>query len=151
MSKAVVIEGRGDPFAFPSFTFSERFVPLQGENRLEFSLLHLYQFEERPNQPGHWDAKSVSYAYQLRVRGGGELVRFEWHPFGHQISFAHLHIHGQAGPVRIDAKKHVPTGRVSLEAVVRFAITELGVRALRRDWQQVLERGEQAFNDRRSW
>ncbi len=150
ISKAVVIEGRGEPFALPSLTFSERFVPLQGEHRLDLSLLHLHQFEERLNEPGYWGVKSVGYAYQLRERSGAELIRFEWHPFGHQIPFPHLHIHGQAGSIRIDAKKHVPTGRVSVESVVRFAITELGVRALRRDWRQVLERGEQEFNARRA-
>ncbi|MDQ3693418.1 MAG: hypothetical protein M3464_07305 [Chloroflexota bacterium] len=42
-------------------------------------------------------------------------------------------------------KKHLPTGRVSIQSVVRFAIEELGVPPLRRNWRDILDRGQQQF------
>ena len=151
VSKAVVVCGHADQHALPFWSFAERYVPLRGQSRLEFSILHSYRFRERGDEPGYWEVNSAGYAYQVRERGGSDLIRFEWHPIGHQVRYPHLHVHGQAGLVRIDAKHHVPTGRVSLEAGMRFLIDELRVDPLRTDWQQVLDEGERQFRERRSW
>lgn len=43
-------------------------------------------------------------------------------------------------------KKHVPTDRVSIERVVRFAIEELDVPPLRRNWSDILDRGQRRFD-----
>jgi hypothetical protein len=45
----------------------------------------------------------------------------------------------------------LPTGRVSIEAVVRFRIEDLDVVPRRPDWDRVLERHEQAFREARTW
>jgi len=55
------------------------------------------------------------------------------------------------GAVEVSRRHHVPTGRVSLEAVVRFLIVELGVTLRRDDWEDVLADGERRFAERRTW
>jgi hypothetical protein len=133
-------------------TFDDRYVTLQGRYRLEFSLLHAYELRQSSGEPSQWSASSEAYFYQLREREGSEIIAFHWHPGRrNQPSFPHLHVTSQVGTVEIAAKRHVPTGRVSIEAVVRFLIQELHARPLRRDWAQVLDDGERLFNQRRSW
>lgn len=109
-------------------------------------MLHEFDVHELPNERGGWTAQTVSYAYHVRERSGAELVRFEWHPVRHQIRYPHLHIHGQAGNVRIEAKQHVPTGFVELAMVVRFLIEELGISPLRADWRRIVG-GEEGQTD----
>mgnify|MGYP001271409931 FL=1 len=46
-------------------------------------------------------------------------------------------------------KLHIPTGRVSIEAVIRMLITEFGVRPLREDWEKRLNETESRFHERR--
>jgi hypothetical protein len=48
-------------------------------------------------------------------------------------------------------KLHLPTGRVSIEAVIRFLIEDLEVAPLRDDWRAVLDRHEDLFRQTRSW
>ncbi len=43
------------------------------------------------------------------------------------------------------SKLHIPTGPVSLAAIVRFAIEELGVTPIPRDWNERLGNVEAAF------
>lgn len=40
---------------------------------------------------------------------------------------------------------HVPSGRVTLESVIRFLIADLGVRPAREDWDERLNRSERTF------
>ena len=47
-------------------------------------------------------------------------------------------------------KKHVPTGRVSLESIVRMLINEFGAQARYGDWAARLARTEAAFRQRRT-
>lgn len=100
-----------------------------------------------------WAVRSLGYWYQVRRTGGPEVIAFHWHPRGQggNIPFPHLHLGHAIGPVAIGAKAHVPTGRVSLEAVVAFLIRELGVRPLRPDWDDVLAANQAAFDAKRTW
>ena len=151
VTRAVIVRGRYGPDAPHYWTFDERYVPLQGRFRLELSLLHTFTFRASADAPGDWRPTSTSYLYQLRERGGPEIVLFHWHPVPNLVQFPHLHVTAGAGSVTIDPRRHVPTGRVSLEAVIRFAIAELHVRPRRPDWQQVLTAGEREFDARRTW
>lgn len=58
----------------------------------------------------------------------------------------HLHVHVRTAPIDL-SKVRLPTGHVSLVAVIRMAITELGVEPLRADRHDVLERDERAVAD----
>jgi hypothetical protein len=113
---------------------------------LEFWLHHTYELGQRQGDPGSLNAIATGYFYQLRERAGPEIIAFHWHPNQrNQPDFPHLHLRSRSGSVEIDRKNHVPTGQVSLQSVVRFAIVELGVRPLRSDWEAVLAEGEQRF------
>jgi hypothetical protein len=48
-------------------------------------------------------------------------------------------------------KAHYPTGRISLESVIRTCIAEYGVSAQRSDWEQTLALRESDFENYRSW
>ena len=68
-----------------------------------------------------------------------------------EVTFPHLHIGSAllAGQTAIRPgdlhHAHIPTGRVSLEAVVRLAITEFGVKPRMGNWEEILQRTEAAF------
>lgn len=95
----------------------------------------------------------ISYFYQLSTQTGGEIIAFHWAPATTDpdtVTFPHLHI-GSAivsGQTTIRPrdlhKAHVPTGIVSLAAVVRLAIAEFGVVPLRTDWDRVFRAAEEA-------
>jgi hypothetical protein len=84
----------------------------------------------------------VGYQYTLRDIDGREIIAYHWHPEGRShVTTPHIHLGPGAEMGRRDlARAHLPTGQVMLEDVLRFAITELGVRPLRRDWSEVLDR-----------
>ena len=62
----------------------------------------------------------------------------------------HLHAYGARDTLTLH-KLHLPTGRVALEAVVRFLFADLGVVPRRADWRAVLDRQEERFRQTRSW
>ena len=85
------------------------------------------------------------YHYHLLYEDGTELIRFEWHPYGALVRYPHVHVHGLDADRVITDRTHIPSGRVSLASVVRFAIEELGVRPLRPDWATVLAKEERTL------
>jgi len=152
VSKAVIRRGAANADDPDFLTLGDRYVPLQGRYRLELSVLHTYVLKQRASELGAWQASTANYFYQVREWDGQEVIAFHWHPGRRgQPDFPHLHVTSQSGSVQIPAKSHVPTGRISIESVVRFLIEELDVRPLRPDWDRVLLEGERSFDDRRSW
>jgi hypothetical protein len=97
---------------------------------------------------------SREYIYELTSGEGRSLIRWDWHPDGQAgeqpVSWPHVHLRGYTQPVNV-SRGHVPTGRVSLEAVIRYVIRDLGVEPRRADWAAILDRHEQAFVAARSW
>lgn len=83
----------------------------------------------------------VSYAYTMLVSGDGvprEIVAFHWTPTGSppQRRYPHLHVGslvaaGSRFRPRDFNKLHIPTGPLSLEAVLLLAVEELGVEPAR--------------------
>jgi hypothetical protein len=81
----------------------------------------------------------LGYLYAIGFEGR-ELVSYHWHPSGHSpITWPHMHISAnvQVGD-RWLGKVHLPTGPVGLERVVALAITELGAKPLRDNWELVI-------------
>ena len=99
-----------------------------------------------------WRLRSRDNFYQVRDRSGAEIIAFHWHPRRRDSpDFPQFHVTSRVGAVEVSRRHHVPTGRVSLEAVVRFLIVELGVALRRDDWEDVLADGERRFAERRTW
>ena len=129
-------------------------VRLRGEASLALLLSQQYRIVEEPGPRGPWRVQTAGYIYALEmVKGefeGNELIAFHWHPQT-GLSFPHTHL-GAASGVRHEAlaKQHLPSGRVSIEEVLRLAIA-LGTEPLRKDWEDVLDETETAYEAVRSW
>ena len=71
-----------------------------------------------------------------------ELVSWHWHPPAR--SRPHLHHTNRA-------YGHLPTGRVSFEAIVRYILEDLEAKPTRKDWQDILLANEALHIKYRSW
>ena len=102
-------------------------------------------FEDRTRHEP-WSVITEGYDYKVQERSGQTILTFYLHAArGYLVTYPLLHVGGRTSPVEL-SKVHVPTGRITLPAVVRMAITELGVEPLRGDWGEVLERAEAALS-----
>lgn len=92
-----------------------------------------------------WKVSTRAYRYRIDGDGGSEMASWHWHP---EVGPPRPHAHVQHGPL---AGLHLPTGRVSIEGILRFLIVELGVPPLRDDWQEVLDVAQEEFEGYRTW
>ncbi len=104
---------------------------------------------------------TVRYIYAIWESPDDCLIGWHYHPdLG--VTFPHVHVYDK----KTDEEKqmgrkpsllhklHIPSGRVSLEDVIHFAITELGVvpnKKRENDWQQVLKETSARFEASKSW
>ena len=128
-------------------------VPLSGNSRLAIRIAQQYRIVEHDGPRGPWKVSSVAYRYALSDQGGRDILAYHWHPWeGMPITWPHLHLDAGARIGREDlTRAHLPTGRVAVEDVIALAIGELGVRALRADWRDVLDQSLEAFRLWRTW
>ena len=97
---------------------------------------------------------TTAYRYHLLGDSGAELIGWHWHPDsrGDRRLSGHPHLHVPAG--LIDRRIHVPTGRVSIESVLRVLLIDLGIPprpAHVTDFARVLEECEAPFIQHRRW
>ena len=100
-----------------------------------------------------WKVSTAEYNYNLRDSDNRILIAYHWHPAErYKVRTPHLHL-GQGAKVgRQDLYRvHIPTGRIAIEDLARFAIKELGVAPRRDDWEEVLSRARKTYEDRRTW
>lgn len=131
------------------------FAPLRGAQRLHLSVQMEYEIIETdvPDR-GPWKVSTKRYRYHVVSDDKTEVILFHWLPEGNcSTEDPHLHVgHSQLTPGAVMTRKtHVPTGRVSLESVIRLLITEFGVIPLRTDWDATLARCEDRFRRYRTW
>jgi hypothetical protein len=111
-----------------------------------------YRIVEAEGRRGPWRVTTEQYHHEYRTRDDKAMLSFDWHP-GSRVEYPHLHV----GPAVLAEqavlmqKAHIPSGRISIEEVVRFGIEELGIVPLRGDWEQVLGEAQKAFEEWRSW
>lgn len=122
-------------------------MPLRGQHRLSLRAAHVYEVTEGP---AGWSAHTRAYFYHVYANDGREFIAFHWHPERGRVVLPHAHFRTLNDPVPM-GKAHIPTGRVSLEAVVRLLIDELAVQPIRPDWERLLAGTERAFIERRGW
>lgn len=103
-----------------------------------------------------YKVKTESYTYEIEdEESGHELLAFHWEPNApnSKILFPHMHI-GFAlkdESLRINNKAHIPTGRVPVEDVVSFLISELGIAPLSPEWEKTIREKRHAFMSKKSW
>lgn len=104
-----------------------------------------------------YEIENLGYFYELLTPDHQAILTFHWTPNTTDpktVTFPHVHLGPAivAGQTTIRPrdlhKAHIPTGVVSLAAVVRLAITEFGVVPLRTDWERVLRAAEEAGDGR---
>ena len=124
-------------------------VSLAGRHRLALRLVLVYRVDEEADG---WAVHTTGYAYVFSLVDGAEILAYHFDPRGtvSPVKTSHLHVRGLTSPLPL-GKAHIPTSRVSIEVVLRFVITELGVEPRRDDWEEVLDQGEAQFNQKRTW
>lgn len=111
---------------------------------VQFVLGH--QFRILQDDEG-WHVSTTAYRYHILDGSGSELVGWHWHPG----TVGHPHMHVEAAAGAIDRRVHLPTGRVSIESVLRLLLDDLGVPAIRVDYADVLNAAELSFIEHRRW
>lgn len=102
-----------------------------------------------------WRVSSRAYEYRILDHQAEELLVYHWQPnsIAGGPNFPHLHVSATLSaqtafsarqPFRLDSR-HLPTGRVSLEAVIRLLIAEFGIAYRHRNWMTRLKRTEDVF------
>lgn len=125
---------------------------LAGGRRLALASLFVYRLEEGKGERGPWKVSTLAYYHSLEDEDGREIVAYQWHPEQGSIDFPHLHIGtGVGASLGSVHKYHFPTGRVSLEDVLRLAIREFQVQPVRADWEEVLRETQAAYEAWRTW
>jgi hypothetical protein len=102
---------------------------------------------------GPYRVTTCAYDHLLTTASGEVILNYHWHPDGNShVKSPHVHV--GASQLSADAvlshKTHVPTGRVSLEWVIRSAV-EFGAEPLHDDWADRLDAVEAPFIEHRSW
>lgn len=103
---------------------------------------------------GPFKIRTLAYSYSLTSGTGGEIVSYHWHPdSASHVKSPHAHLgHGQlSSGALLTPRTHLPTGRVSLEQVVRSLITEHEVTPRADDWDARLTLSHGVFELYRSW
>jgi hypothetical protein len=116
--------------------------------RLSLSIQQQFQLVQVDDPVrGPWKVSTRAYRYEVNDAAGLELLACHWHPGGRsRWKLPHLHVSGG----RLDGL-HLPSSRVSIEALLRVLVAELEVRPLRADWPAILDAAEQAFAEYRTW
>ena len=139
VSTAVLLHRPPDPRVVQAWTTSEDPVRVRcGDGSLWLSVGQEYQVVRYGGPLGPWKVSTKRYRYRVDDDAGTELVSWHWHPAS---GYRHPHAHVMSGHL---VGQHLPTGRVSLEAVVRFLIEEMGATPRRDDWDRVLTAAEEA-------
>lgn len=131
-----------------------------GPRGLLFDVLHVFAIDEVPELVPfrrRWRVTTRMYQYRLLDQRERELLVYHWQPGDAFLGPDHPHLHVSAALLAqvtaintetIDLSgRHLATGRVSLEAVIRTLIDEFGVAPQRPDWRETLARTETVFQD----
>ena len=112
---------------------------LSGPSRLQLALRQ-YFVTVASAQGSTWQIEVSSYFYELLDSDGREILAYHWHPRGNSpVATPHLHLEQGAQVGRPEVRDaHLPTGEVSLNAILRVLIDEMGVRPVRSDWDSIL-------------
>jgi hypothetical protein len=132
--------------------FQEGFAILDRGNGQSFKLelYHRYTVTAAEGERGPWKVSTAEYIYEVADESDVPIVEFHWHPESGRIAWPHAHAYGTRDSLTLH-KLHLPTGRVSIESVVRFLIEDLDVLPIRDDWDEILKAREVAFKQYRSW
>lgn len=112
-----------------------------------------YRIVEDSGPRGPWKVETIAYYYALEAESGREILAYHWHPdTGFPVTTPHMHLGPEAAVGhQLLAQSHLPTGRISMEDVLRLAITDFHVEPNRPDWEDVLAGTQAAYFTWRTW
>ena len=128
-------------------------VKRQGGSRL---FIDINQEIETPTTANDYRVSTKYYLYSIADGKQDDLVGFHYHPELDEDPVMYPHIHAYAKedprfkPLNLH-KRHIPSGRVALEDVIRWLIDELKVVPDRADWDDVLINAREIFKSNQSW
>lgn len=116
---------------------------------------HFAVAEHRTGQyAGQWKVTTLAYAYSVGISAHPDdaWIHWHWHPSNRPDAHSHLVAAGDPiGTLREGIQgHHYPTGRVSVESVIRYLVTDCGIGA-RAGWDDVLAENEELFRRYRTW
>jgi hypothetical protein len=125
-------------------------VVLDAPIPLGLFITHRYDVVESGDPRAPWRVRSREYIYELSTTNERQLLRWDWHPEGQAgetpVAWPHVHLRSYTQPVDL-SHGHVPTGRVSLNAIIRYLIRDLKVRVRKPGWAAILDRNDLASID----
>ncbi len=129
-------------------------VRLRGPHRLTLAASHRFRIIEAEGDRGPFKVQTISYFYAVSTQAGEEVLAYHWTPETQEgRTYGHVHVGrrciAETSPLPPNRFKrlHLPTGRVSLESVLRFLIEDIEVPPQKENWHDVLAETEQAFNE----
>lgn len=131
-------------------------VLLRGEADVFFSAGQRFRIvEDKEIEHGPYRVHTVEYWYQIDCPEDSQVLTYHWKPESDTTSLEQApHLHIGSSVVANDAplmrktfsKLHIPTGRVSIESIVRFLIIEIKVHPSVIEWETVLDEGQRLFD-----
>jgi len=129
-------------------------VKLAGQSQLSLAVTMHYRVVEDPRPDvGPFKVSTAKYIFELYDKAGRRVIGYHWHPDDEKSPFRSPHLHlGESlrGP-NLHHKAHLPTGRVSLEEVLKLAVYSFNVEPIRGDWEKILNRTQERHEAFRSW
>lgn len=120
-----------DPHIITLGTGSQR-VRLSGESRIHIRYTQYYRIAQRGGGRDAWRVITTGYFYALDDAEQREIIAFHWHPDQQSdVVDPHLHL-GPGARIGYDRlhRAHIPTGLITIQDVLKLAITDLGVEPL---------------------
>lgn len=107
-------------------------VRLNGVDRVSLTFGEYYRIVDDIETQSRWRVITTGYSYALDDAEQREIIAFHWHPDRRSpIMEPHLHL-GSGARIGYDRlhQAHIPTGQITIQDVLKFAITDLGVEPL---------------------
>lgn len=111
---------------------------------------------DNPTQANGFKVSTRYYLYSVADSNIDDLVGFHYNPELTDDPILYPHIHAYANqdprfqPLNLH-RRHIPSGRVALEDVIRWLIDELEIVPARSDWDKVLADAREKFKNSQSW
>jgi hypothetical protein len=131
-------------------------------SRLYLELVQHIEIAKVATEKGdRYRVSTLRYIYGIWESADKCLLSWHYHP-DLDVPFPHMHVYDRKTEEEKKAGQkasilhglHIPSGRVSLENVIQFAIIELGVlpdKKREADWQQVLKETSARFEANKTW
>jgi hypothetical protein len=144
----IIVSPLRDPGGLQALTLSQDPLRLRSGQGVDYQLRLRQQFH-LVREGRDWRVTTDAYQYRLDDGTGQEMASWHWHP---NTGNPHPHLHVPGGPA--GGRTHLPTGRVSIESVLRVLLTDLAVQPTRdhvNDFLDVLDASEAPFIEHRRW